>query len=346
MIEETTPSNPLLPAVIHLKSEGHGRLPAWILLSVSLGFLLPVCACGILMMVGLFSLGAVASTTPSTTSSSGSGDAVAIIRVEGAITHSDEPDVAVGAVSGTVMADLRAAAADETVKAIVLRVDSPGGTVTGSAQIYEAIAALEKPVVVSMSGVAASGGYYISAPADYIFARADTTTGSLGVVLTLYNTQALMEKVGVQVTSITSGPHKTIGNPWESLTPDQQAILQTTVDESYDEFIRVIVDGRGLPEADVRAMADGRIYSGRQALALGLVDELGDLQAAITKAAELGGISGQPRIVEYEHLPGLEDLFSGLSTRLNTSEAEQAMALINELTSPRLEYRYVVSGGE
>lgn len=342
---ETAVSAPAAPAPTVIQVKSDSRTPIWLLLGVSLGFLLPVCACTFLMVTSIFSLGMMGSMAGPTTTSSGFGDAVAIVRVEGVIINDDDPDSASGAVSGTVLADLKAAAADNTIKAIVLRVDSPGGTVTGSAQIQEFIEQMEKPLVVSMAGVAASGGYYVSAPADYIFARPDTTTGSLGVVLTLYNVQDLMDKVGVQVTSITSGPNKTIGNPWETLTPEQQLILQEYVDESYEEFVRVIVDGRSLPETAVRRLADGRIFSGRQALELGLVDELGDLTAAIAKAAALGGISGEPRIVEYQHFPSLTNLFTGFSTRLNQSEAEQTLNLITNLLTPKLEYRYIGATG-
>jgi len=343
-IASPIPDSPPPPTVIHVKTDGNGRTPMWVLLGVSLGFLLPVCACGFLAATFLFGLALAGGTGPTTTSSGGFGDAVAIVRVEGPITHSDDADSAVGAVSGTVISDLRAAEADDTVKAIVLRVDSPGGTVTGSAQIHEVIAAMEKPVIVSMAGVAASGGYYVSAPADYIFARADTTTGSLGVVLTLYDVTELMEKIGVEVNSVTSGPNKTIGDPWETLTPEQAVILQTFADEAYDGFVQVIVDGRHLSEEDVRRMADGRIYSGSQALELGLVDELGNFDDAIAKAAAMGGISDEPRILEYQHTPSFQDLFLGFSSRLQKSEAEQTMELVNSLLSPALEYRYIGPG--
>lgn len=155
-----------------------------------------------------------------------------------------------------------------------------------------------------MAGVAASGGYYISAPADYIIARPDATTattGSLGVVLTLYDAQELSEKVGVKVSSITSGPNKTIGSPWEDMTAEQQEILEAFIDESYDEFVRITANGRNLDTETVLALADGRIYSGRQALEVGLVDELGNFDDAVAKAATLGSIAGEPRTVEYEH---------------------------------------------
>jgi protease IV len=317
------------------------RTVFWVLLSVSVGFLLPVCSCLLLLTSSMFSLRLLDSGTGIAT---GRGDAVAIVRVEGAITSGDEAEFGTGAVSGVVISDLRQAAADATVKAVVLRVDSPGGTVTGSAQIYEAVRDFEKPVVVSMASVAASGGYYVSAPAQYILARPDTITGSIGVIYTIFDAQELLDNIGVDVISLASGRNKGIGNPWEDLTEEQQQILESLMNESFDEFVRVIVEGRDLSEAEVRALADGRIYSGRQALALNLVDELGDLQDAIDKAAELGGIVGEPRIVEYEHVPSLRQLLGGFNTRLNQSRSQEILNLIHEFTLPRLEYRYTGPG--
>jgi protease IV len=332
-------AKPLYVMVEPAKNRG----PAWLLVGLGVGFLLPLCACMLLVMgtaVSLANFNPNSSTATLWPDNPLVGPAIAIVRVEGAIMHSDDPDYVNGAGSGRVIADLRAAEHDDEVKAIVLRVDSPGGTVTGSAEIHEEIEAMDKPVVVSMGGTAASGGYYVSAPADYIFARPDTTTGSLGVILTLYNIQELMDEFGVAVTSITSGDNKGIGNPWETLTPEQEAILSTYIDESYAEFVRIIADGRGLDEAVVREMADGRIYTGRQALALGLVDELGNLQNAIDKAAELGGITGQPRIVEYERLPSFGNMLLGLQSRLNQTRGDEIMSTIYEFTAPKFEYRY------
>lgn len=333
-------NNPLpeSPPIIQVQPASNGRLPLWILLSVFVGFMLPVCSCAILTIsftssLSLFSGGA--------TTSSGRGDAVAIVRVEGTITGSDNADIGTGAISGVVMEDLRAAAADPTVKAIVLRVDSPGGSVTGSAQIYEVVREMEKPVVVSMAGLAASGGYYVSAPADYIFARPDTTTGSIGVIMTLFNAQELLDELGVDIIAIASGPNKTLGSFWETITPEQELIFAAILDEAYDDFVQVIVDGRNLEPSAVRELADGRIYTGRQALALGLVDELGNFQDAIDKAAALGGISGEPRLVEYQRLPGFRQLLTGFSARLNQSPGDQALAIMSELAVPAIEYRYV-----
>lgn len=330
------------PPVTYIKGEAGNRTALWVLLSVIVGFLLPVCSCAILLFVSVASLGFAG--TGSSRSISGVGDAVALVRVEGAITSSDEEEFGTGATSGVVIADLKAAAEDPTVKAIVLRVDSPGGSVTGSAQIYEAVRALEKPVVVSMASMAASGGYYVSAPATYIFARPDTVTGSIGVIMTLFNAEELLAELGVEVVTITSGRNKALGSPWEELTPEQRAILEAFIEESYNDFVQIVADGRNLPEETVRDLADGRIYTGRQALALGLVDELGDLQAAIDKAAELGGISGRPRLVEYEHLPSLDQFLRGFSSRLTQTEADRVFNTIEKLALPVIEYRYVGPG--
>ncbi len=335
------------PQIIEVHGKDNGRSPFWILIAVSVGFLLPVCACGFITLISLVGLGTVAASAPAsgtTVTSSGVGDAVAIVRVEGTIMDSDSTEFSSDATSGVIIADLETAASDDLVKAIVLRVNSPGGTVTGSAQIHEAIEKIDKPVIVSMGGTAASGGYYISAPADYIFARPDTTTGSLGVILTLFNVTELGEKVGVSIESITSGPNKAIGSPWETLTAEQRVILDEYVNESYEEFVRVIADGRGMTKEDVYAIADGRIYSGRQALELDLVDELGNLDAAIAKAADMGGIVGEPNIIEYERIPSIQEMLLGFSSQLGKTDAERATEAFEALSAPTLEYRYVAPG--
>lgn len=332
---------------IKVQAVGNGRFPLWILLSVVIGFFLPICACGVLFAATLSSVGVAGIDGGSGQTSVGTGDAVAIVRVEGAITHGDGDsnglNQATGAVSGIVINDLRAAADDPTVKAIVLRVDSPGGTVTGSAQIYEVIQEIEKPIVVSMGALAASGGYYVSAPTDYIFARADTWTGSIGVISQLINAEELINEIGVEVTLITSAKNKGLGNMFVDLTPEQAAIFQSLVDESFADFVEIVVNGRSLTHEEVLVIADGRIYSGRQALENGLVDELGNFEDAIGKAAELAGISSQPRIVEYEHIPSFNQILSGFSTRFLQSDTERVLQTLNDISTPSLEYRYVGS---
>lgn len=331
-----------VPPTIQVMSPGRDRSGLWALFGVVAGFMLPVIGCGAFFFITVFSLTLAGSAGTSTgTSSGGFGDAVAIVRVEGVITASDVSDVGTGALSGLVIADLEAAASDPAVKAIVLRVDSPGGGVTGAAQIYEAILEIDKPIVVSMASLAASGGYYVSAPADYIFARPDTLTGSIGVISTFINAEELLEEIGVEATVIATGDNKDFGSFFTDLTPEQVEIWRSITDELFNEFIRVIADGRNMSEDSVRALADGRVYSGRQALENGLVDELGDLDAAIAKAADLGGISGDPRIIEYQRIPSFEDLLLGFSANINRSQSDEINQLIQDMTTPTLEYRYI-----
>lgn len=321
------------PAVVR-----EGYSPGWIVFSMAFGFLLPICTCSFLALSSLIILGSGGGST--TTQETGTGPAVAIIRVEGSIVHSDEATDTLGASSGRVIADIEAAVADPEVKAIVLRVDSSGGTVTGSAQIYEALLKVEKPVVISMVSTAASGGYYISMAGDYIFARPDTLTGSLGVIVTMVDASQLLEEYGVKVVSVTSGPHKDIGNPWSPLTTEQTEIFQASVDEAHDDFVQVIMSGRKMDEATVREIADGRFYTGRQALTLNLIDELGDLDEAVTKAAALGGITGEPRRIEYEQTPSFTDFFMGMSQQNQLSETDLFLQTMYKLSSPVLEYRF------
>jgi len=327
------------PQVIHHHRDRSG---IWALIGVVAGFMLPTISCGMLTLITFIGLTIASSSSGGPTmTSSGFGDAVAIVRVQGVISASDDNVSGTGALSGVVIADLEAAASDPSVKAIVIRVDSPGGGVTGSAQIYEAVLALDKPVVVSMAGTAASGGYYISAPADYIFARPDTLTGSIGVISTFINAEELLDNLGVQETVIATGDNKDFGSYFNDLTQEQVEIWRSITNELFDEFVRVVAEGRDMSEADVRELADGRVYSGRQALANGLIDELGDLDDAIKKAAELGGISGDPRIVRFDHNPTLEELLLGFSTSFNRTKADEVNELILEFTSPKVEYRYI-----
>jgi protease-4 len=338
---EQTEIQPVQPPqqIIHHHRDRSG---IWALVGVIAGFMLPTIACSILTLVALVGLSLAGNgASGTTTTSSGFGDAVAIVRVEGIITASDETDIGTGALSGIVIADLETAASDPNVKAIVLRVDSPGGGVTGAAQIYEAILEIDKPIVVSMAATAASGGYYISAPADYIFARPDTLTGSIGVISTFINAEELLQDLGVEATVIASGDNKDFGSYFNELSPEQIEIWRSITNELFDEFVRIIVDGRSLSESAVRELADGRVYSGRQALANGLIDELGDLDDAIQKAADLGSISGDPRIIEYERIPSLEELLLGFSTTMNRTQSDEINQLIQDFTTPTLEYRYI-----
>jgi protease-4 len=199
---------------------------------------------------------------------------------------------------------------DASVKAVVLRVDSPGGGVGPSQEIYEEVNKLAavKPVVVSMGSVAASGGYYISVPAGKILANPGTITGSIGVIMEFTNISELLDKIGLSNQVVKSGLHKDIGSPIRPMTEADREILQSMIDDVHLQFITAVSEGRGLDLDKVRQLADGRIYSGRQALEAGLVDQLGNLQDAIAVAGTMAGITDNPRVVypPKEKAPFLE----------------------------------------
>jgi protease-4 len=188
---------------------------------------------------------------------------------------------------------------DSSIKAIVLRVDSPGGGVGPSQEIYEEIKKLAKlkPVVVSMGAVAASGGYYIAAPAGKILANPGTITGSIGVIMEFTNVRELLDKIGLNNQVVKSGQHKDIGSPIRPMTDADRQILQAMIDDVHQQFVGAVAEGRKLDLDKVKALADGRIYTGRQALDNGLVDQLGNLQDAVDLAGELSGLGANPKVV-------------------------------------------------
>ena len=194
---------------------------------------------------------------------------------------------------------------DDSVKAIVLRIDSPGGAVGPSQEIYREVLRIreKKPVIVSMGGVAASGGYYIACAGTKVFANEGTLTGSIGVIMDFVNVQGLLEWMRLRSRVIKSGKFKDIGSPTRDMTREEADLLQNLVDDVKEQFVEAIVKGRGeanpalVTATRVRALADGRIFSGRQAKDLGLVDELGNFRDAVSAAATMGGITGEPNLV-------------------------------------------------
>ncbi|MBS1261789.1 MAG: putative signal peptide peptidase SppA [Calditrichaeota bacterium] len=186
------------------------------------------------------------------------------------------------------------------IKAIVVRFDSPGGAVAASQELYEAVkrARDEKPVVVSMGNVAASGAYYASLGADTIVANPGTTTGSIGVIMELLVLEDLMDKLGLESEVVKSGVFKDAGNPTRPLTGEERDYFQNYIDDAYAEFVSVVAKERELEEAAVRAVSDGRVFTGSQAAELGLVDVLGDQYLAVRIAADMAGIDGDPSVVK------------------------------------------------
>jgi protease-4 len=306
----------------------------WVVVIVLVLCMFSLCGCLI--------LGAVVSRRPRG-SSMGPGT-VAVIKVYGAILSGDSSvglNAESGAYSGRIIADLEKAAENPMIKAIVLDVDSPGGSVVASADIHRALLECPKPVVTSMGETAASGGYYIAAATQYIVARPATLTGSIGVIWQFTDASALLEKLGIEFRSIKSGSFKDQGSIARPLSEQEVAMLQAIIDEAYDDFVQVIVEGRDLSEAQVRSIADGRVFSGRQAVALGLVDAEGNLDDAIAKAAELGGIEGEPAIYYYEQAPSLRDILGGFSMRAQEpSELVLLREFFGDRGRPQLQYLY------
>ncbi len=204
------------------------------------------------------------------------------------------------------------------VKAIVLDINSPGGSVGAVQEIYMRILRVKKekkiPFVALFGDVSASGGYYLGAACDKIVAHPGTLTGSIGVIFSVSNMEGLFAKVGYKQDPIKSGKHKDIGSPARPMTPEERVILQTLIDDAYGQFVQAVADGRKMTVEQVRPLADGRIYSGNQALALGLVDKLGDSLDATKLAAEMGGIKDEkPRV--RRDTEKLNDIFEMLETR-------------------------------
>lgn len=246
------------------------------------------------------------------------GEKVAVVDLVGVITSSGGTDGA--AVNARrVVERLEKLTADPAVRAIVLRINSPGGTVVGSQDIHAAVGrtrAAGKPVVASMAEIAASGGYYVSCAADRVVASPGTLTGSIGVIMQFPDLTGLLGKIGVDAATIKSGEFKDIGNSFRTMTERDRKVLQDLVDDVYGQFVDVVAQGRSLPEKRVREIADGRIYSGRQALELGLVDELGDLDAAVAAAAKLAGIAGRPQVERDKLRRSVWELLDGRASAL------------------------------
>jgi protease-4 len=241
---------------------------------------------------------------------SGKGkDKVLMIDLSGVISSHDQG----GVLSQTpnmvaqIKEELTRATEDERIKAVVLRINSPGGTVTASDILYHEVKAFKDkrkiPIVASIMDVGASGGYYVAAAADTILAHPASVTGSVGVIMLTVNANGLLEKIGVQATAVTSGPRKDMGSPFRPMTPEERAIFQSVIDSFYERFLTVVKEGRpGLSSDQIRKLADGRIYSGEQAMANGLVDGIGYLDDAIELAKRTAGVS-EARVVVYRR-PG------------------------------------------
>ncbi|NWF51746.1 MAG: signal peptide peptidase SppA [Nitrospirae bacterium] len=250
------------------------------------------------------------------------GDRIALIRIEGIIVDSKD-----------IVEELKQYAKDPSVKAIILRIDSPGGAVAPAQEIYEEVkkAISKKKILVSMGSVAASGGYYVASPATKIIANPGTLTGSIGVIMEVPNIEGLLNKIGIKTEVIKSGKHKDIASVFRGIKKEEREILQGVMDNVHEQFIKAVAEGRKMLIDDVKKIADGRIFTGEQALKLGLIDELGNLEDTIQTAAKLSGIKGEPVIVSKKEEFSFVDLIKGRMPK----------ELFDIFPTVRLKYLYV-----
>ena len=234
---------------------------------------------------------------------------IAVVPVSGLIFSGTGPGPARGTAEWVVDA-LEAAAEDESVKAVILEVDSPGGTITGADLIHRQVELTREggtKVVAFFRNVAASGGYYVAAPADRIVAYPTAITGSIGVILQTFNVSGLFEKLGVEAVTVKSGKLKDMGSIFRSPSDEERAILQAVADEAYERFVNVVAKGRGMTVEEAKALADGRILTAKQALDGGLVDALGYFDDAIAAAEAAAGVS-DATVVRYGRMPSIMDV--------------------------------------
>jgi len=219
------------------------------------------------------------------------GEKVGVVEIKGVIADAQE-----------TVSQLKKFRRNEDIKAIVLRIDSPGGGVGPSQEIYAEVRKTTdtKKVVASMGAIAASGGYYVAAAADHVVANPGTITGSIGVLMEFSNVEELFRKIGLSAVVLKSGEYKDTGSPLRKMTPAERDLLQSFIENVHQQFVTAVAEGRKMPEESVRAIADGRIFSGEQAQKLGLLDSLGNMEDAIATAAKLGGIEGEPSVVYAE----------------------------------------------
>lgn len=291
-------------------------------------YLLIVLALVTIILVSL----AVISSNLGVGGSLGSSEKVAVIYIQGTIFSGNVAEGLGYATSEEITGNIHRAAADSGVKAIVLRIDSPGGSPAAAQEVVEEIKKVQAkgiPVVVSMGDLAASAAYYISAPTDYIIANPSTNTGSIGVIWVFQNMSLSYKEIGVDYYVAKSGELKDMGSTWRGLTDEEKEYADSVVMESYESFVTEVSEGRNMPRSEVKALADGRIYTGARAKEIGLVDGFGNLYDAIDKAAELGGISGEPK-VEYMNKASLSKLILGSGSGGSNETAEQFVSYFEE----------------
>ena len=265
------------------------------------------------------------------------GDRVAVIKISGVISMDSSEGIfsTEATTPEEFKSQLDRALSDDSVKAILIEINSPGGSVVASEEIAEAIkeAKEKKPVVAWLGEIATSGAYYVASACTYIVADPGTITGSIGVISVFPEYSRLLQKLGINMTVIKAGEYKDFSTGYRPLTEEERKMVEDIIYEFYDQFIAEVASNRNLSVEQVRQAAEGRIYSATRAKELGLVDEVGTRRAAIKKAAELGGIKGEPKLVTYERKPFLWELFGTGMERFGYGFAK---ALLEKDTTPAL----------
>lgn len=271
----------------------------WILFSI-------LVAAIVILVYGGFAI-RLAGSKPASSLAQGK---IALIKIDGMISDSDlsGPFNVIGTEPEPTIELIRRADSDLEIKAILLRINSPGGTVAASQEIYRELMRVSKPVISSIGDVGASGAYYVACASSRIVASPSSAVGSIGVIMEAPNYGELLKKLGVEMTVVTSGKHKDIGNPARKMTPEEMLILQSQSDLAYKQFTKDVAKGRRVKISKAEEWATGLAYPGEEAKKMGLIDDLGNYQDAIDLAAELGKIVGEPEIVEYSQ-PTVVDLF-------------------------------------
>jgi protease-4 len=276
---------------------------SWILILI-----VAVCAAGIVSFLLLVSMGLVSPDRGAMVL----GGKIGLVEISGTMLS-----------SGAAVEDISRFTRDTAIKAIVVRIESPGGVVAVAQEIYDELKkarAAGKPIVASMGGVAASGGYYVACGADSIVANPGTLTGSIGVIMEFPNAQELFRKIGIDLQVVKTGEFKDMGSPARALSPEEKKLVGDLIGDVYDQFVSVVATERHMDVDAVRKIADGRVLTGRQAYNLGLVDRLGGYRDAVTLAGELAGIHGEPIVVRPHRrgvrLLDLLDTLTGMASRI------------------------------
>jgi protease-4 len=260
----------------------------------------------------------------------GFGSRVALLEIDGVIADDQ-----------AMLRQIREYRRDPSIKAFVVAINSPGGVVGPSQSIYQELRRLrdedDRPVIASIGGMGASGGYYVALAADSIFALPGSITGSIGVIMEFPNASELMDKVGVDVEVVKSAEHKDAGSPFREITPEDREVLTALVLDVYDQFVDAVASERSLSVADVRIVADGRILSGRQALEAGLVDRLGNLQDALAAAGAMTGLGPDPRVVRQA-----EERFTVLDLIMGRGAAKAVQRWVAPWSAATPQLKFVV----